>query len=138
MAAKKRAEFAMVVLFVFDDVVEDGDGAFVAEFLELLAVVGDVAAFFDFKAAEGHADAAGAIGEGVGFAARTAVINGFGTAKFDNAAVPEGGMLPLSAGQMTEDLSANGVGVPIGKGEVGVVALHLGLPVSLEGCQNFL
>ena len=69
VAAQERAQFAMVVFLVLDDVIEDGDGALVAEILELLAVVGDVAALFDFEAAQGHADAAGAIGQRVGLAA---------------------------------------------------------------------
>ena len=138
MAAEKRAEFAVVVLFVFDDVVEDGDGAFVAEFLELRAVVGDVAALFDFKAAESHADAAGAVGERVGFAAGIALVDRFGTAKFDDAAMPKGGVLPLGGGEVAQDLGADGVGVAVGESLIGVVALHLRLPVGLEGGKNFL
>ena len=78
VAAKQRAKFAVVVFFVFNDVVEDGDGAFVAEVFELLAIVGDVAALFDLETAQGHADAAGAVGERIGFAAGIAFIDGFG------------------------------------------------------------
>ena len=136
MAAQERAEFAVVVLFVFDDVIEDGDGAFVAERLQLLAVVGDVAAFFDFKAAQGHADAAGAVGERVGFAAGVAVVDGLGAAQLHDAAMPQRGVLPLGAGQVAQDLGAHGVGVAVGQGLVGVVALHLRLPVALQGGQN--
>ena len=126
----------MVILFVFDDVVEDGDGAFVAEFLQLLAVVGDVAALFDFKAAKSHADAAGAVGEGVGFAAGIAVVNGLGAAELNDAAMPERGVLPLGAGEMAQDLGADWIGVAVGEGLVGVVALHLRLPVGFESGQN--
>ncbi len=136
MAAEKRAEFAVVILFVFDDVIEDGDGAFVAEVFQLLAVVGDVAALFNFKAAQGHADAAGAIGEGVGFAAGIAVVTGLCSAELDDAAVPESGVLPLGSGEVTQHLGAHGVSIAIGEGLVGVVALHFGLPVGFEGGQN--
>jgi len=59
-----------VVLFVLDHVVEDGDGALVAQRLELLAVAGNVAALFNLKPAQRHADAPGAVGQRVGLAAR--------------------------------------------------------------------
>ena len=38
VAAQQRAELAVVVFLVLDDVLENGDGAFVAEGFELLAV----------------------------------------------------------------------------------------------------
>ena len=138
VAAQQRAQFAVVVLLVFNDVVEDGDGAFVAEVLQLLAVVGDVAAFFDLEPAQGHADAAGAVGQRVGLAAGIAVVDRLGTAQLHDAAMPEGGVLPLGAGQVAQDLGAHGIGVAVGQGLVGVVALHLGLPVGFEGGQNLL
>ncbi len=47
-------------------------------------------------------------------------------------------MLPLSAGEVTQYLGADGIGVTIGQGFVGVVALHFGLPISFEGGQNLL
>ena len=72
VAAEQRTELAVVVFFVLDDVVENGDGAFVAQRLELLAVAGDVAALFNLKAAQGHAHAAGAVGQRVGLAAGAA------------------------------------------------------------------
>ena len=132
VAAEERTEFAVVVFLVFDDVVENGDGAFVAEFFQLFAVVGDVTALFDFKATQGHADSAGAVGKGVGFATGISGIDRLGTAKFDDAAVPKGGMLPLSAREVTQYLGAHGVSIPIGEGFIGVIALHLGLPVGFE------
>ena len=45
-------------------------------------------------------------------------------------------MFPLGPGKMTQYLGANGVCVAIRKGLVGVVALHLGLPIGFESCQN--
>jgi len=69
-------------------VLEDGDGALVAESLELLAVTGDVAALLDFQAAQGHAQAAGAVGEGVGLAAGTAGVDGLGSAELLDALGP--------------------------------------------------
>jgi hypothetical protein len=39
---------------------------------------------------------------------------------------------------MAQNLRTKGVAVAIGEGEVGVVALHFGLPVGLEGGKNFL
>ena len=126
----------MVVFFIFDDVIEDGDGAFVAEFFELLAVVGDVTALFNLETTERHANAAGAVGERVGFAAGISFIDRLGAAEFDDAALPESGMLPLCARKMAEDLGAHGIGVAIGQSLIGVVALHLGLPVGFECSQN--
>ncbi len=78
MPAQQGAKLVVVIFLVFDDVVEDVDGAVVSEFLELRTVVGDVAAFFDFKTAEGHADAAGAVGEGVSLAVWRAFVDGLG------------------------------------------------------------
>ena len=127
-----------MIFLVFDDVVEDGDGAFVAEVLQLLAVVGDVAAFFDFEATQCHADAAGAVGERVGFSAGIAVVYRFRSAEFNDSAMPESGVLQLSAGEVTQYLGADRIGVAIGQGLVGVVALHLGLPIGFEGGQNLL
>ena len=138
MAAQQRPQLAVVVLLVFDDVVEDGDGAFVAQRLELLAVGGDVAAFLNLQAAQGHADAAGAIGQRVGLAAGLAFVDGLGTAQLQDAPVPERGVLPLGGGQMAQHLGAHRVGVAVGQGQIGVVALHLGLPVAFQGRQDLL
>src|SRR6185437_12121402 len=95
------------------------------------------AALLDFEAAEGHANATGAVGEGVGFAAGVARVRGLLSSQFDDAAVPEGGMLPFGSGKVAKDLGADGIGVAVGEGFVGVVALHLGLPVGFESGQNF-
>ena len=127
-----------MVLFVLDDVFEDGDRALVAERLELLAVAGDVAALFDFEAAQRHAHAAGAIGQRVGLAAGTAGVDGLGSAEFLDAAFPERGVLDLGLGQVAQHLRAHRIGVAVGEGLVGVVALHLGLPVAFKGSQDFL
>ena len=51
---------------------------------------------------------------------------------------PQGGVLQLGAGQVAQDLGADRVGVAVGQGLVGVVALHLGLPVGFQGGQNLL
>src|SRR6185503_18560006 len=128
----------MMVLFILDDVFENGEGAFVAEFLELSAIFGYIAAFFDFQAPQRHADASSAIGERVSFAARRTLVDRFGAAEFDDATFPESRMFPLSGCEVTQDLRANRLCVPIGKGVIGVIALHFGLPVSLEGSKNFL
>ena len=125
-----------MVFLVFDYVVEDGDGAFVAEVFQLLAIVGDVAAFLDFEATQGHADAAGAVGERIGLSAGIAVVLGLRPAELDDAAMPEGGVLPLGAGQVAQDLGAHRVGVAIGQGLIGVVALHLGLPIGFESAPE--
>jgi len=47
-------------------------------------------------------------------------------------------VLDLGLGQVAENLGAHRIGVAVGKGGVGVVALHLGLPVALEGDQYLL
>jgi hypothetical protein len=95
-----------------------------------------MAALFNFEAAEGHADATGAISEGVGFAAGLAFVYGLRAAELDNATVPEGGMLPLGTGEVAEDLSADGVSVAVGESEIGVVGLDLGLPVGFKGLED--
>ena len=136
MAAQQRAELAVVVLFVLDDVVENGDGALVAESLELLAVGGDVAAFFDLQAPERHAHAAGAVGQRIGLAAGLAAVDRLGAAQLENAAMPQSGVLPLRCGQVAQHLGADRLGVPLGQGEIGVVRLHLGLPVFFQGRQD--
>jgi hypothetical protein len=102
----------------------------------LLSVTGDLAAFLDFQTAEGHADAAGAVGQRIGFAAGAAVVGGHGLAQLLNAAGPQGGVLPLCSGQVAQNLGPHRVGVPVGQGEVGVVALHLRLPVAFQGGEN--
>ena len=124
-----------MILLVFNDMFEDGDGFLVAERLELLAVAGDGAALLDLKAAQGHAHAAGAAGQRVGIAAGLAGVDGFRSAQLDDAAVPQSCVFPLSAGQMAQHLGADRIGVALGQGKVGMVALHLGLPVALKGCQ---
>ena len=65
-------------------------------------------------------------------------VNRLRAAQFHDAAVPQGGVLPLGAGQMAQHLGAHRVGVALGQGQVGVVALHLGLPVAFQGRQNLL
>ena len=127
-----------MVLFVLDDVLENGDRAFVAKGLELLAVAGDVAALFDFEAAQGHAHAAGAVGQRVGLAAGTAGVHGLGSAEFLDAAFPQRGVLDFGLGQVAQHLGAHRVGVAVGQGVVGVEALHLGLPISLQGREDLL
>ena len=138
VAAQQRPQLAVVVLLVLDDVFEDGDGVLVAQGLQLLAVAGDVAALLNFQASQGHADAAGAVGQRVGFAAGLAVVDRLGSAQFHNATVPQRGVLPLGAGQMAQDLRAHRVRIPVGQRLVGVVALHLGLPVAFQRRQNLL
>ena len=127
-----------MIFFVLDDVVENGDGALVAQSLQLLAVAGDVAALLDLKAAQGHAHAAGAVGQRVGLAAGAALVDGLRAAQFLDAAFPKRGVLQLGVGQVAQHLGAHRVGVAVGQGHVGVVALHLGLPVALKRGQNLL
>ena len=138
VAAKERTELAVVVFLVLDDVLEDGDRAFVAEGLELLAVAGDVAAFFDLKAAQGHAHAAGAVGQRIGLAAGATGVDGLRSAELLDAALPQRGVLDFSLGQMAQHLRAHRIGVAVGEGVVGVVALHLGLPVAFKGGKDLL
>ena len=64
-------------------------------------------------------------------------IDGLRSAKFDDATVPESGVFPLGAGEVAQNLGADRVGVAVGEGFIGVIALHLGLPVGFEGSQNF-
>jgi hypothetical protein len=138
VAAQQRTQLFVVVLFVLDDVFENGDGVLVAQRLQLRAVVGDVAAFLDFEAAQGHADAAGAVGERVGLAAGVARVGRLISAQFHDAAMPQGGVLQLRASQVAQHLGAHRVRVAVGQGLVGVVALHFGLPVAIQGVQNLL
>src|ERR1039457_227304 len=123
----------MMVLLVLDDVFENGDGFIVAQILQLVAVVCDVAAFFYFKPAQGHADATGAVGLGIGLAAGIAGVFRLWPAEFRNAPMPQGGVFPLGASQVAQHLGANRVSVAVSQGLVGVVALHLGLPVTFQG-----
>ena len=76
MIADEAAELAVVLLLVFDDMVQDGDAGLVAQLFELLRVAGDVAALVDFKTAEGNAGSANALGESVGGAGGLAVVVG--------------------------------------------------------------
>ena len=105
---------------------------------KLLAVAGDGPALLDLQAAQGHADAAGAIGQRVGFAAGLAVIDRLGAAQLDNAAMPECGVLPLGSGQVAQHLSAHRVRVAVGQSQIGVVALHLCRPIAFQRRQNLL
>ncbi len=136
MASQQRTKLAVVVLFVFDDVFEDCQGSVVAKRLELLAVGGDSAALVNFEAAEGHAKAAGAAGERVGFSAGFTGVDRLRAAELGDAAGPQLGMLPLGAGQMAQHLRADRFRIALGQGEIGAVTLHLGLPVAFEGCQD--
>lgn len=95
-----------------------------------------MAAFFDFETTEGHANAASAAGEGVGLTAGLAVVDGLSAAELKDAAMPEGGVLPLGRCEVAKDLGANGVSVALGKGEVGVVGFDLGLPVCFESLKD--
>ncbi len=109
---------------------------FVAQVLELAAVVGDMPAFFNLQAAQGHADAAGPIGQGVGFAPGIAVVLRLGPAQFHDASVPQRGVFPFSAGQVAQHLRAYRVAVALGQRLVGVVPLHFRLPVGFQGLQD--
>ncbi len=138
VAAQQRAQLLVVLLLVLDDVFEDGDGFRVAQAFELLAITSYCPAFLDLQAPEGHADAAGAAGQRIGLAAGLAVVDRLGSAQLHNASVPQFGVLPLGAGQMAQHLGAHRVGIPLGHGQIGVVALHLGLPIAFQRCQNLL
>ncbi len=96
------------------------------------------AAFLDLQTAQGHADAAGAVGQRVGFAAGVAAVDRLGSAQLLDAPMPQCGVFPLSAGQVAQYLSAHRIRVAVGQGQVGVVALHLGLPVAFQCRQNLL
>ena len=127
-----------MVLLVLNHVVEDGDRALVAQRFELFAVAGDVPALLDFKAAQGHADAAGAVGQRIGLAALFAAVDGLASAQLDDASVPELGVLQLGGRQMAQHLGAHRIGVAIRQRLVGVVALHLRLPAVFERLQDFV
>ena len=116
VAAQERPKFAVVVLLVLDDVFEDGDGFLIAQRLQLFAVAGDGAALFDLQTAQGHAHAAGAVGQRVGLAAGAAPIDRLAAAQLDDASMPERGVLPLGASQMAQHLGAHRVRVPVGQG----------------------
>jgi len=88
-------------------VFENGYRALVAQLLQLRPVAGDVAAFLDLQAAQGHAHTAGAVGQRVGHAGGRAAIDGLGSAQLLDAAVPQRGVLPFSASQVAQHLSAH-------------------------------
>ncbi len=50
---------------------------------------------------------------------------------------PELGVLEFGSGQMAQNLGAHGLCIALSQGEVGVVGLHLGVPVFFEGGQDF-
>jgi hypothetical protein len=95
-----------------------------------------MAAFLDLETAQGHADAARAVGERIRLAARFAVIDRLFAPQLNDAAVPQNGMLPLSASQVAKNLGPHGVSVPLGQGEIGVVGLDLGLPVFFKSLKD--
>ena len=138
VTAEKRSQFAVVILLIFDHVFEDGDGFLVTEGFELFTVAGDGAALFDFEAAEGHADAAGAAGQRVRVAAGLAGVSRRRAPELLDAAGPQGGMFQLRLCQMPQYLSAHGVGIAIGQRRICVITLHLGLPVPCQGSQHLL
>src|SRR5205814_1438324 len=98
--AQQRSQFAVVVLFVLDDVIEDGGGSIVAKVFHLLTVVGDMPAFLDLQAPQGHADAARAVGHRVGLASGTPFVLRLRPGQLHDAAVPQSGVLPLGARQV--------------------------------------
>ena len=138
VAANQRAQLAMMIFFVFDDVIKNGDGAFVAQILQLAAVAGNVAALFNLQPAQRHADAAGAIGQRIGLAAGRAGVLGLGSSEFRNAALPQRGVLQLGLRQVAQYLRAQGVGVAVSQRLVGVVTLHFGLPVAFKRGEDLL
>src|ERR1700678_2860478 len=124
-----------MLLLIFNDMLEDFDGVFIAELLELGAVVGDVTAFVDFKAAEKNGDSADVAPERACVAAGPTFIDRIGTAEMLDSLLPEGGVFELRGGEMAQALGASGVGVAVGDGLVSVVAGHLGLPVGFESSE---
>ena len=106
------------------------------QILQLRAVVRDVAALFDLEAPQSHLGAAGAIGQRIGLAPGSAGVSRRRSAQFLDAACPERRMLQLGLGQMAQHLRAHRIGVAIGERRIGVVALHLGLPVAFESGQH--
>ena len=136
VAAQERPQFAVVVLLVLNHLVEDGDGAFVAQRLQLLAVVGDVAAFLNLQPAQGHADAAGAVGQRIGLAAGAALVDRLGAAQLLDAFGPQHGVLQLGRRQVAQHLCADRLGIAVGQRLVGVEALHLRLPVAFKRRKN--
>src|ERR1700761_820035 len=99
----------MMLFFVFDDVMENFDGGFIAKLLELGAVVGDVTALIDFKAAKRHGNSADGAPERACVAAGRAFVDGTETAELLDALLPERGMFELRGGEMAQDLGADGV-----------------------------
>jgi hypothetical protein len=114
MSAQERPQLAVMVLLVFNDVVQDVDRIVVAQVLQLPPVVGDVAALFDLQPAQGHAHPAGPVGQRIRLPSGAALVDRLGTAQFHDPPVPECGVFPLRAGQVAQNLRTDGIGVAVG------------------------
>ncbi len=126
-----------MILFVFDDLLEDVDAGLVVELANLRAILGDVAALFDLEAAEGEVGASNLEGEGIGLAGLTALVDGLRSAEVGDARLPKGGVVRLGCGEVLEDLAAGRVGLLLREGAVGEEAGHLSLPVLFQCVQKF-
>ena len=104
----------------------------VAELLDLLAVVGDVAALVEFQTAQGKVEAADAVGERIGLAAFAAGVLGDGRAEGGEPASPEIGVVLLGQGKMVQRAALLRIGGLQRERVVGVIAAHLRLPVAGE------
>jgi hypothetical protein len=127
-----------VLALVLQHSFEDGDGGFVAEFLDLLAVVRDVSALVEFQTAQGKIEAADADGERIGLAAFAAGVLGDGRAEGGEAAGPEIGVVLLGQGKMMQRTALLRVDGLQRERVVGVIAAHLGLPVAGERLDEML
>ena len=136
MTAQKRPQLAVVFLFIDENLIENGDGAFVAQLLQLGSVHGNVAALVDLQAAQGIMNASGAVGQRAGFDGDPAVVSRLRAAQLHNALAPQRGVFELGLGQMAQHLGAHRFHVLVRKALVGVVARHFGLPVAFEGRQD--
>ena len=99
MVTDEVAQRGVVVALVLQHLFEDGDGGFVAEVLDLLAVVRDVAALVEFQTAQGEVEAADAVGQRVGFASLGAVVLRDLRAQLLQSSGPEVGVVLLGQRQ---------------------------------------
>ena len=133
----EAAQLVVMFALFFDDLAKNREAGLVIEFLKLTAVESDGAALVNFKPAQGHAATRHSIGEAIGVASMASMIFGSMTTEFMDALHPKRGVLRLGCCHVAEGLAADGDVVAFGESLIGVIAAHLGLPIGLEGAQEF-
>ncbi len=127
--ANQAAQLAVMVLLIFDDLLQNGHARLVSEVPQLLPIPRDVAALVYFEPAQRQARTSRYVRQRVRISRGLAVVFWNCAAKLPDPLRPQRRMMGLCLGHLFQNALANWVAITRRERLVGVKAAHLRLPV---------